>query len=114
MRNLTRFLWLGIARLMGKKTPKGRQYYILSVIALPKTPVHKLNLRVSKSPASFVFPSLVIICALVQIRMIAARPLSGRRIQSRLVRLSRRRNQFNLRDKRDAERRAARGSRYET
>jgi hypothetical protein len=30
MRNLTRFLWLGIARLMGKKTPRGRQDYILS------------------------------------------------------------------------------------
>jgi len=30
MRNLTRFLWLGMCRLMGKNTPKGRQYYILS------------------------------------------------------------------------------------
>lgn len=52
LRNLIRFLGLGICRLMGKNTPKGRQYYILSAIALPKTPVHKLNLRVSKSPAS--------------------------------------------------------------
>jgi len=25
MRNLTRFLWLGIARLMGKNTPKGNK-----------------------------------------------------------------------------------------
>src|SRR5262249_32031168 len=33
MRNLIRFLGLGIARLMGKNTPKGRQYYILSDIA---------------------------------------------------------------------------------
>ena len=52
MPNLIRFLRSGMSRLMGKNTPKGRQYYILSVIALPKTPVHKLNLRVSKSPAS--------------------------------------------------------------
>src|SRR5215510_15820077 len=35
MRNLIRFLGLGIARLMGKNTPKGRQYYILSDIGLP-------------------------------------------------------------------------------
>ena len=34
MRNLIRFLRFGMSRLMGKNTPKGRQYYILSAIAL--------------------------------------------------------------------------------
>src|SRR5262245_15703986 len=38
MRNLTRFLCLGIARLMGKNTRKRRQYYILSDVALSKAP----------------------------------------------------------------------------
>src|SRR5215510_14745305 len=32
MRNLIRFLRSGMSRLMGKNTPKGRQYYILSDI----------------------------------------------------------------------------------
>src|SRR5215510_9805646 len=36
MRNLTRFLWLGIARLMGKNTRKRRQYYILSGVVLKR------------------------------------------------------------------------------
>src|SRR5262245_26104936 len=35
MRNLPRFLGLGICRLMGKNTRKRRQYYIYSVISLP-------------------------------------------------------------------------------
>ena len=30
MRNLIRFLRSGMSRLMGKNTPKGRQYYLLS------------------------------------------------------------------------------------
>lgn len=34
MRNLIRFLRFGMSRLMGKNTPKGRQYYILAGRAL--------------------------------------------------------------------------------
>src|SRR5262249_50418654 len=34
MRNLIRFLRSGMSRLMGKNTPKGRQYYILSDVDL--------------------------------------------------------------------------------
>ena len=40
MRNLTRFLWLGIARLMGKNTPKGNKTISYQLFALSKRVYH--------------------------------------------------------------------------